>query len=97
MGMPWDPAPAAPFVDPEIVAALSTLCAILSVKIVVTHILTARARVMSKTFDEWGNGGRDMAVTTGECREGRDTPSYLRCSHVTATAAPSHGYQVCSR
>jgi uncharacterized MAPEG superfamily protein len=57
--------PPTPFIDPAIASALSTLCAILSMKIVITHVLTARARVMSKTFDKWGNGGKDMAITTG--------------------------------
>lgn len=56
---------AAPLIDPTVATALASLTATLSLKIGVTHLLSARCRLMTKTFDTWSNGGNDITVTTG--------------------------------
>jgi uncharacterized MAPEG superfamily protein len=54
-----------PVIDNALADVLATLCAVMALKLMVAHFLTARARVMSKTFDKWGRGGGDVSITSG--------------------------------
>jgi len=56
---------APPLLEEPVLQGMVALVAMLGLKIMITHFLTARSRIMSNTFGTWADEKNDWVITTG--------------------------------